>query len=304
MDDNTQSQEFFNRIRQILPFNFKLRHYLKKRNLLRKAFTISPLDGCPTPVTIRLPAPSRTNCPKVIEPLCGASIIGVMNCGNTSNTSEDFAAALQERYQRLSLLTLDLAQEEGEAVLYAKAYGASTRNAAFVDKEAGPKREGAQLNVSAPSRSGFLERRIAAMSRAVWMHKTIERLRRGGDTVKQFVSRGTHDVITRTRTISAGKIYKEAPYDSLDMAPHFFQQEARISQATPINHGMAVESAPTIVDSSEKTSVDRPVSAMPCTDKTANITHCHTLRGECDAAAETDLRGAQHAHRESVRAPP
>lgn len=67
---------------------------------------------------------------------------------------DDFAAALAERYQRLSLLTLDLAEEAGEAAV----------NFSLVDKADRPSR---------------FERRIGAMTRAIWAHRVIERLRLG-----------------------------------------------------------------------------------------------------------------------------
>ena len=64
-----------------------------------------------------------------------------------------FDDALAARYARLSLLTLDLAEEAGE----------TARSFAYVDKG---------------EKQGRFERRVAAMSRAVWAHRAIERLRR------------------------------------------------------------------------------------------------------------------------------
>ena len=71
-----------------------------------------------------------------------------------SGDDRAFEAALAARYKRLSLLTLDLAQEAGEAV----------RDFARVDL--GKAR-------------GRFDHGVAAMSRAVWAHTVIERLRTG-----------------------------------------------------------------------------------------------------------------------------
>ncbi len=65
----------------------------------------------------------------------------------------DFEAALAERYRRLSLLTLDLAEEAGEAAV----------NFSLVDTKG--------------VRPAFFDRRLAAMTRAIWAHRVIERLR-------------------------------------------------------------------------------------------------------------------------------
>ena len=65
---------------------------------------------------------------------------------------ESFDAALAARYQRLSLLTLNLAEEAGEAAV----------NFSLVEKA---------------NRAGPFERRVAAMSRAIWAHRVVERLR-------------------------------------------------------------------------------------------------------------------------------
>lgn len=67
---------------------------------------------------------------------------------------EEFAEALAARYERLSILTLDLAEEAGEAAV----------NFSLVDRANKP---------------GHFDRRIAAMSRAIWAHRVIERLRLG-----------------------------------------------------------------------------------------------------------------------------
>ena len=67
-------------------------------------------------------------------------------------TPEEFEAALAARYQRLSLLTADLAEEAGEAAV----------NFSHVDKGPG---------------KGRFERRIGAMTRAIWAHRVIEQLR-------------------------------------------------------------------------------------------------------------------------------
>ena len=83
-----------------------------------------------------------------------------------------FAAQLQARYERVSLLTLDLAEEAGEAAV------------SFSQVEKGDK-------------TGRFERRIAAMTRAIWAHRVIERLRTGG-------SRTTHRRADAIRQYSAG----------------------------------------------------------------------------------------------------
>ncbi len=79
------------------------------------------------------------------------------NCHNADCSDPDdgdgFEAALTARYRRLSLLTLDLAEEAGEAA----------RDFSFVDRE---------------NKTGRFERRIAAMTRAIWAHRSIESLRR------------------------------------------------------------------------------------------------------------------------------
>ena len=66
---------------------------------------------------------------------------------------------MRARYERLSLLTLDLAEEAGEAAV------------SFSVVEKGDKK-------------GRFERRIAAMTRCIWAHKEIERLRGGGEINK------------------------------------------------------------------------------------------------------------------------
>ena len=71
----------------------------------------------------------------------------------------DFAVALQERYQRLSLLTLDLAEEAGGAAQH--------------------ETPGERMEDFRRKKPGRFERRIAAMTRAIWAHKEIERLRTG-----------------------------------------------------------------------------------------------------------------------------
>ena len=65
---------------------------------------------------------------------------------------EGFAAHLSERYRRLSILTLELAEEAG----------ASAINGPGVDRGAQP---------------SMFDRRMAAMSRAIWAHRVIEKLR-------------------------------------------------------------------------------------------------------------------------------
>jgi len=82
--------------------------------------------------------------------------MGAMKDDTDPMTDEDFEPALKARYQRLSLLTLDLAEEAGEAAV----------NFSLVDNP--------------PHRAGCFERRISAMTRAIWAHQQIERLRRGG----------------------------------------------------------------------------------------------------------------------------
>jgi|GEM_PF-3413521 len=87
-------------------------------------------------------------------------MIGVMDDEAEYLACEKFDTALQNRYQRLSMLTLDLAEEAGAA-----AAGLS-----LVDNKG--------------DRPSIFERRIAAMTRAIWAHRIIEHLRlkhQGGD---------------------------------------------------------------------------------------------------------------------------
>ena len=84
----------------------------------------------------------------------------------------NFDDALADRYHRLSLLTLDLAAEAGEAALH---YSQSNRE-------------------NKPSR---FDRHMATMTRAIWAHQVIERLRRGSakQTNDRDVKEATrHDV--------------------------------------------------------------------------------------------------------------
>ena len=71
-----------------------------------------------------------------------------------SGEETSFEAALKARYERLSLLTLDLAQEAGEAV----------RDRARTERGAGP---------------GRFDHGVRAMTKAIWAHTVIERLRTG-----------------------------------------------------------------------------------------------------------------------------
>ncbi len=81
--------------------------------------------------------------------------------GDESARDADFEAALAERYRRLSLLTLDLAEEAGEAAV----------NFSLVDTKG--------------VRPAFFDRRLAAMTRAIWAHRVIERLRGEGGLPKK-----------------------------------------------------------------------------------------------------------------------
>ncbi len=76
----------------------------------------------------------------------------------------DFSAALRTRYEQLSLLTLDLAQEAGEAV----------RDFSRVDL--GPAK-------------GRFDHGIASMTKAIWAHTVIERLR-GGEVPNVSIPHG------------------------------------------------------------------------------------------------------------------
>ena len=76
-------------------------------------------------------------------------------CEGAQFEGAKFERELAERYQRLSLLTLDLAEEAGEAV----------RDFARVDL--GQKR-------------GRFDHGVASMTKAIWAHTVIERLRKGG----------------------------------------------------------------------------------------------------------------------------
>lgn len=85
-------------------------------------------------------------------------------CDDPLIDNATFEAALQARYQRLSLLTLDLAQEAGEGV----------QDFARVD-----------LGTS----TGRFDHGIAAMTKAIWAHSVIERLR-GGEVPSLSLSGG------------------------------------------------------------------------------------------------------------------
>jgi len=108
-------------------------------------------------------------------------MISAMNETENQTTPEDYDRFRQARYQRLSLLTLDLAEEAGEAAV----------NFARVDNKG--------------DRPSIFERRIAAMTRVIWAHQAIERMRNGG-APKRDVSRGTHgdSEFNRMRTIDGG----------------------------------------------------------------------------------------------------
>ncbi len=93
-----------------------------------------------------------TICGKLIFPLWRVPYDGGMK-DEIDHTPEDFAAALEARYRRLSLLTLDLAEEAGEAAV----------NFSLVDTKG--------------VRPAFFDRRLAAMTRAIWAHRVIEQLR-------------------------------------------------------------------------------------------------------------------------------
>ena len=81
------------------------------------------------------------------------------NGGGRNNDGEtDFERALRERYQRLSLLTLDLAQAAGEH---------AQTVAAHVNK------------TQSPAHSADLNKAILSVTRLVRAHQTIERLRSG-----------------------------------------------------------------------------------------------------------------------------
>ena len=85
--------------------------------------------------------------------------------GEAGGEENSFEAALKARYERLSLLTLDLAQEAGEAV----------RDRARTERGAGP---------------GRFDHGVRAMTKAIWAHTVIERLRTG-KSVACFSSRRT-----------------------------------------------------------------------------------------------------------------
>ena len=78
--------------------------------------------------------------------------------GEAGGEETSFEAALKARYERLSLLTLDLAQEAGEAV----------RDRARTERGAGP---------------GRFDHGVRAMTKAIWAHTVIERLRTGKPVV-------------------------------------------------------------------------------------------------------------------------
>ncbi len=88
---------------------------------------------------------------------CAAAPLSAPRFENETHAASDFDAARAARYRRLSLLTLDLAEEAGEGA----------RHFSFVD--AGP---------ADGKKPGRFERRIAAMTRAIWAHRAIEAMRR------------------------------------------------------------------------------------------------------------------------------
>jgi len=88
---------------------------------------------------------------------------------------EEFKAHLTARYRRLSLLTLDLAEKAGKAALCANAHK-TNHNCAKAHKT----NSGNFSLVESQNKVRIFERRTAAMTRAIWAHQQIERLRRGG----------------------------------------------------------------------------------------------------------------------------
>ena len=87
--------------------------------------------------------------------------------GEGAEKPSAFETALRERYERLSLLTLDLAQAAGERAREGGEQPAPQKTSTN-DAEVRP----------AKGRAGF-DRAIASMSKAIWAHTVVERLRAG-----------------------------------------------------------------------------------------------------------------------------
>jgi|GEM_PF-4163172 len=107
-------------------------------------------------------------------------------CGRLEDAVPDFETELKARYERLSLLTLDLAEEAGEAARGAKAHKTKNHYFSQVDNNT--------------ARSGRFEQRIAAMIRAIWAHRVIERLRTGKGSGRLWPQHTCGGATTKRRT--------------------------------------------------------------------------------------------------------
>lgn len=99
-----------------------------------------------------------------------------------TGASTTYDEAVQARYERLCLLTLDLAQEAGEAA-----------------------QDWSQMPVGARAskghdRPGRFDRAVATMTRAIWAHKILDRLRLRQDKERQRTERATGRAMERART--------------------------------------------------------------------------------------------------------
>ncbi len=140
---------------------------------------------------------------KLIERRGGALILIAMTTTDDHGRSDamphvdgddnaaDFDAELTARYRRLSLLTLELAEEAGEA---AQSFSL----------------------VEAKNKVGRFERRIAAMTRAIWAHQAIERLRARHDRALAYGA--NHALATRQRPLGAKLKPTQAPTPPRDGA--------------------------------------------------------------------------------------
>ncbi|MEL7492231.1 MAG: hypothetical protein AAGJ73_16095, partial [Pseudomonadota bacterium] len=112
-------------------------------------------------------------------------------------------AALAERYRRLSLLTLNLAEEAGAAAVNFSLVDTKGVRPAFFDRR--PAREGAHsLDLAA-----FAAR---AMTRAIWAHRVIERLR-GRPTAKAATLKCGAKAVREDDAWRAMKLTERCPDD-------------------------------------------------------------------------------------------
>ena len=91
--------------------------------------------------------------------------------GRLEEVTPDFEAELKARYERLSLLTLDLAEEAGRS------------------------------------------RQVAEMTRAIWVHRTIEKLRTGKPAL-HFSKRKAHDKAPYEGSEFTGGVEQNVPHET------------------------------------------------------------------------------------------